>query len=86
MMWSAIVHVVLVQARDLMAMDAGDTSDPYCKIILGKEKFKTKAINATVNPKWRESFDLYWFEELDEEMEITIFDKDIGGKDDFMGR
>ena len=33
--WSAIVHVVLVQAQGLTAMDAGDSSDPYCKITLG---------------------------------------------------
>ncbi len=36
--WSSVVHVVLVQARGLMAMDAGDSSDPYCKLSLGKEK------------------------------------------------
>ena len=35
MSWSAIVHVVLVQAHGLTAMDAGDSSDPYCKISLG---------------------------------------------------
>ena len=35
--WSALVHVVLIQARGLMAMDAGDSSDPYCKIALGKD-------------------------------------------------
>ncbi len=34
--WSSIVHVVMVQALKLMAMDAGGTSsDPYCKIVLG---------------------------------------------------
>ena len=36
--WSALVHVVLIQARGLMAMDSGDSSDPYCKIALGKER------------------------------------------------
>jgi hypothetical protein len=37
--WSAIVHVVLVQAHSLTAMDAGDSSDPYCKLSLGKPCF-----------------------------------------------
>lgn len=84
--WSAVVHVVMVQARDLIAMDAGDSSDPYCKISLGREKFKTKSISNTINPKWREGFDLYWYEEFDSELEMTIWDKDLGSKDDFMGR
>ncbi|TRY67420.1 hypothetical protein TCAL_09079 [Tigriopus californicus] len=83
--WSAVVHVVMVQARDLIAMDAGDSSDPYCKLALGREKFKTKSISNTINPKWREGFDLYWYEEFDSELEMSIWDKDIGSKDDFMG-
>merc|ERR1711963_982194 len=77
MTWSAVIHVVLVQARGLMAMDAGGTSDPYCKIALGRERHKTKNISCTVNPKWREAFDLYWYEELDHEMEISVWDKDV---------
>ena len=30
--WSAIVNVVLVEGRDLKAMDLEGTSDPYCKV------------------------------------------------------
>jgi len=86
MSWSAVVHVVLVQAHGLTPMDAGETSDPYCRISLGREKQKSKSISNTVNPKWREAFDFYWYEELDSFMEITIWDKDVGSKDDFMGR
>ena len=41
------------QARDLEAMDAGESSDPYCKVNLGRERQKTKSISGTVNPKWR---------------------------------
>lgn len=84
--WSAVVHLVVVQASGLMAMDNGESSDPYCKICLGKERIKTKSISNTVNPKWREAFDLYWFEEFDHQMELDIYDKDVGSKDDFMGR
>ena len=32
----------MVQARELMAMDVGESSDPYCKIALGKERVKTR--------------------------------------------
>ena len=67
-------------------MDAGLSSDPYCKIQLGKEKNKTKAISHTVNPKWREGFDMYWYDDCDDFLDISVWDKDIGSKDDFMGR
>ena len=86
MTWSAVVHVVLVQAHGLTAMDAGMSSDPYCKLSLGKEKFKSKTKSETINPKWREAFDFNWYEEFDTELEVAVFDKDVGSKDDFMGR
>ena len=86
MTYSSVIHVVLVQAQGLMAMDAGLSSDPYCKLSLGKEKYKSKSKSETINPKWRESFDFNWYEELDNELEVSVWDKDVGSKDDFMGR
>ena len=83
---TGMVHVLVVQARGVMAMDGGTSSDPYCKITLGKEKVKTKTLNNTLNPKWREAFDLNWYEELDDFIDIAMFDHDVGGKDDRMGR
>lgn len=29
--WSAIVSIVLIEGKDLLAMDIEGTSDPYCK-------------------------------------------------------
>ena len=40
---TGIVHVVLVEARGLVAMDSTNLSDPYCKIALGKERQRTKS-------------------------------------------
>ena len=80
------MHVLLVQARSVIAMDGGTSSDPYCKVTLGKEKAKTKVINNTLNPKWREAMDLFWYEELDDFIDIALFDHGVGGKDDRMGR
>ena len=36
--------------------------------------------------KWREGLDLSWYEELHDFLEIQLYDHDVGGKDDFMGR
>ena len=30
--WSSVVTIVLVEAKDLMAMDSEGTSDPYVKL------------------------------------------------------
>ena len=43
-------------------------------------------INNTLNPKWREAIDLFWYEEVDAIIDIALYDHDVGGKDDRMGR
>jgi hypothetical protein len=30
--------------------------------------------------------DLFWYEELNDFLEISLYDHDVGGKDDYMGR
>ncbi|XP_023320595.1 multiple C2 and transmembrane domain-containing protein isoform X2 [Eurytemora carolleeae] len=83
---TGVVHVVLVQARSVKAMDHGNSSDPYCKVSLGKEKRKSRVCSSTLNPKWREALDFYWFEEFTDFLEIQVWDQDVGEKDDYMGR
>jgi hypothetical protein len=36
--------------------------------------------------QWREAMDLFWYEELNDFIEIALYDHDVGGKDDYMGR
>ena len=37
-------------------------------LALGKERQKSKVIPCTLNPKWREGFDLYWQEDTDDQI------------------
>ncbi len=53
---------------------------------LSNERYKSKPIMETLNPRWLEQFDLNLFSEQSHEMEITVWDKDQRTKDDFMGR
>jgi len=36
----------------------GTTSDPFCKIRYGKEKFETETVKKNLNPTWGETFKL----------------------------
>lgn len=40
----------------------------------------------TLNPQWREQFDLHVFDEEGGVLDISVWDKDTGRRDDFMGR
>uniref|UniRef100_A0A674NQ46 Multiple C2 and transmembrane domain containing 1 n=1 Tax=Takifugu rubripes TaxID=31033 RepID=A0A674NQ46_TAKRU len=45
-----------------------------------------QTIAKTLNPQWREQFDFHLYDEQGGVVDITVWDKDAGKKDDFMGR
>lgn len=53
---------------------------------LGNEKYKSKVEMHTLTPKWLEQFDFHLFEDQSQLLELTVWDKDVRSKDDFMGR
>ena len=53
---------------------------------IGNDRFKSKVIYETLCPRWLEQFDLNLSEDQLQELEVTVWDKDQGRKDDFMGR
>ncbi|KAM6391948.1 multiple C2 and transmembrane domain-containing protein 1 [Rhynochetos jubatus] len=85
-LWRGIVSVTLIEGRELKAMDANGLSDPYVKFRLGHQKYKSKIMQKTLNPQWREQFDFHLYEERGGIIDITVWDKDAGKKDDFIGR
>ncbi|KAM8886471.1 multiple C2 and transmembrane domain-containing protein 1-like isoform 3-T3 [Spinachia spinachia] len=85
-LWRGIVSISLIEGRSLQPMDANGFSDPYVKFRMGHQKYKSKTIPKTLNPQWREQFDFHLYEEQGSYVDITVWDKDAGKKDDFMGR
>ncbi|XP_017764368.1 PREDICTED: multiple C2 and transmembrane domain-containing protein 1 [Eufriesea mexicana] len=86
--WSSVVTIVLVEAKNLLPMDIDGLSDPYVKFRLGTEKYKSKVVHKTLNPVWLEQFDLHLYEDpyLNQELEVTVWDRDKSHQDDLMGR
>ncbi|KAK2532944.1 Mctp1 [Columba guinea] len=84
-LWRGIVSVTLIEGRELKAMDANGLSDPYVKFRLGHQKYKSKIVPKTLNPQWREQFDFHLYEERGGIIDITVWDKDVGKRDDFIG-
>ena len=82
-----VVHVVVVQAVNLKAMDKGISSDPYCKVSLGKEKHKTKTVNSCLSPKWKESMTLNWIDNgKNDQLRFSLYDNNFVRKNDYLGR
>uniref|UniRef100_UPI003AABB246 multiple C2 and transmembrane domain-containing protein 1 isoform X5 n=1 Tax=Centroberyx gerrardi TaxID=166262 RepID=UPI003AABB246 len=85
-LWRGIVSIALIEGRDLIPMDPNGLSDPYAKFRLGHQKYRSKTMPKTLSPQWREQFDLHLFEETGGVLEITVWDRDTGRRDDFIGR
>lgn len=84
--WSSVVTIVLVEGKNLLACDPETgTSDPYVKFRLGNEKYKSRIIWRSLNPRWLEQFDLHLYDDGDQQLELTVWDKDRS-RDDFVGR
>uniref|UniRef100_A0A3Q1F742 Multiple C2 domains, transmembrane 1b n=1 Tax=Acanthochromis polyacanthus TaxID=80966 RepID=A0A3Q1F742_9TELE len=85
-LWRGIVSIALLEGRNLIPMDDNGLSDPYVKFRLGPQKYKSKTVPKTLSPQWREQFDLHLYEETGGVLEITVWDRDTGRRDDFIGR
>uniref|UniRef100_A0A671KAW1 Extended synaptotagmin-1-like n=1 Tax=Sinocyclocheilus anshuiensis TaxID=1608454 RepID=A0A671KAW1_9TELE len=82
-----MLRIHLVEGQNLVAKDnmmggmVKGKSDPYVKIQIGGETFKSQVIKENLSPTWNEMYEL-----PGQELTLEVFDKDMDMKDDFMGR
>uniref|UniRef100_A0A672SIX2 Extended synaptotagmin-1-like n=1 Tax=Sinocyclocheilus grahami TaxID=75366 RepID=A0A672SIX2_SINGR len=82
-----MLRIHLVEGQNLVAKDnlmggmVKGKSDPYVKIQVGGETFKSQVIKENLNPVWNEMYEL-----PGQELTLEVFDRDMDMKDDFMGR
>ncbi|KAH0785729.1 C2 domain containing protein [Histomonas meleagridis] len=83
------VYIRVIAAKGLKALDVGGTSDPYCvlyNIIDEKNKKKTRIINKNLNPRWNELFCFDIPNIGESQIVFSVYDHDIVGKDDLIGK
>ena len=89
-------YVRIIRGSQLLPMDFGQTSDPYCKLLLypsidknTRWHFKTTIKKNTLQPEFNEEFvfsNIKLQELINKTLQITVYDKDIGKKDDCIGK
>eukprot|EP00079_Xenopus_tropicalis_P034279 XP_017948050.1 PREDICTED: rasGAP-activating-like protein 1 isoform X3 [Xenopus tropicalis] len=89
--YRSTLHCHVLEARDLAPRDISGTSDPFVRIFCNNQTLETSVIKRTRFPRWNEvlEFDLRGIEELDpsdQMISIEVWDWDMVGKNDFLGR
>ncbi|KAF7232664.1 hypothetical protein EG68_10608, partial [Paragonimus skrjabini miyazakii] len=84
-----ILRIHVMGARRLKAGDKNivgeGSSDPYCVIRMGARTFKTAVIQKTLDPEWNEHFETVVDVQCGQFLEVEVYDKDQGNKDDALG-
>ncbi|XP_073708690.1 extended synaptotagmin-1-like [Garra rufa] len=87
-----MLRIHLVEGQNLVAKDnmmggmVKGKSDPYVKIQIGGETFKSQVIKENLNPVWNEMYEVVLTQLPGQELTLEVFDRDMDMKDDFMGR
>ncbi|XP_057537720.1 C2 and GRAM domain-containing protein At1g03370-like isoform X1 [Amaranthus tricolor] len=76
--------VKVIEARNIPAMDLNGLSDPYVRLQMGKQRFRTKVIKKCLNPYWGDEF-CFRVDDLSDELVISVLDEDKYFNDDFVG-
>ena len=86
----------VIRGSQLLPMDFGQTSDPYCKLLLfpsndsnTKWNFKTTVKKHTLQPEFHEEFvfqNVTLRELIGKTLQVMVYDKDMGKKDDYIGK
>ncbi|KAL9236557.1 hypothetical protein vseg_011211 [Gypsophila vaccaria] len=77
--------VKVIEARNIPAMDLNGLSDPYVRLQVGKQRYRSKVIKKCLNPYWGDQFD-FRVDDLSEELLVTVLDEDKYFNDDFVGQ
>ncbi|XP_075758025.1 extended synaptotagmin-1 [Pelodiscus sinensis] len=87
----SVIRIHLLEAENLIAKDnfmggmVKGKSDPYAKVRLGGQTFRSRVIKEELNPRWNEAYEVIVNQVAGQEAEFELYDKDID-KDDFLGR
>uniref|UniRef100_A0A9L0I4N5 Extended synaptotagmin 3 n=1 Tax=Equus asinus TaxID=9793 RepID=A0A9L0I4N5_EQUAS len=83
-----VIRVHLLEAEKLAQKDnflgIRGKSDPYAKVSIGLQHFRSRTIYKNLNPAWNEVFEFIVYEVPGQDLEVDLYDEDPD-KDDFLG-
>merc|ERR1712083_470120 len=78
------IYITIFKAKDIEKNGMLGKADPYVTLSMGKQKAKSATVKNSHNPEWNYKAALDVDETTPHEINISVFDEDVG-KDDFLG-
>jgi DNA repair exonuclease SbcCD ATPase subunit len=75
---AGVLTLIIHKASQLENLDIVGKSDPFVKIKFNGLEFKSNSVRNTLEPEWNFSNDLIISENQNENIEIIVYDSDIG--------
>ncbi|XP_002759619.2 extended synaptotagmin-3 isoform X1 [Callithrix jacchus] len=83
-----VIRVHLLEAEKLAQKDnflgLRGKSDPYAKVSIGLQHFRSRTIYRNLDPTWNEVFEFMVYEVPGQDLEVDLYDEDTD-RDDFLG-
>lgn len=85
-----LCYMQIIEAENLPRMDITryiilpGLADPFCRVQIGQFRYETEIIFNSINPVWKQTFAAPVLD-FDDDVQISVFDKDQITADDFMG-
>ena len=80
-----VLRIGLIEATELVSSDFMGKSDPYSVIQVGAAKFKSKTVSSNLSPVWNEFYECQVAFIENQNMEVNLFDSDLGSADETLG-
>ncbi|XP_069861399.1 extended synaptotagmin-3 [Dipodomys merriami] len=83
-----VLRVHLLEAAGLAQKDnflgLGGKSDPYARVSVGLQHFRSRTVYRNLSPVWNEVFEFLVYEVPGQDLEVDLYDEDTDA-DDFLG-
>ncbi|XP_047968467.1 C2 and GRAM domain-containing protein At1g03370-like isoform X2 [Salvia hispanica] len=73
------------EAKNLPPMEASGFTNPYVKLELGRQAFRSKAVKKCLNPSWSEEF-IFKVDDLKRKLVVSVLDEERCFNNDFVGQ
>ena len=80
-----LIHLNIVQAKDLIKADMIGKSDPFAVVTYGDKQYTTETVKNNLNPQWNFEADIPYNPNYSDSLRIDIYDDDKLGKNKLLG-